>query len=1335
MALLALGPARISRRPTLVLDVAVEFLATEATFGAASRSGPMTRSFFRIHLPVLILLVSGGLMAMWLVTRAERETRADMVQKVQLLAQGMNARYLRTLDGTAADEAKPEYQRMKQQLQAVHTLYPNCRFIYLAGRKDDGSIYFFLDSEPAGTKDFSPPGQLYPEGSEVFRRVFDTKLATMEGPLTDRWGLWVTALAPVTDTATGGVLAVLGMDIDARLWNWRLARAALPAILLTLALAIIWITGAVLLNRRIRKKGAAPRWMRHVEPGLVVATGLSLSLAAMWFAYSSTSRHQAELFGNLADHQAGEFIERLQNVRDLQLEGLGRYYATRDYVTTQEFRDFTRSLTRAVSVTTWGWIPVVPAADRERFEAMARADELPEFEIWELDAQGNRVRAASRDVYYPVFQVAPGARIARVVGNDSGAEPRRLAALQEAMATRMTTATEPVTLASETGDQKGMVIYRPVYGPDRKLRGFVGASLRLENFLRFGVTPDRVPLVELALVHEGAPAESLAKTWTPAHPPASGRSLTRPVFAFGKAFTVTVHAGPEFGAAGPRWAGGLALVSGLMLTGTLATLVRFILRRRERLEQMVLERTAELRLSEESYRNQFANSSAIMLLINPAESTIIDANSTAVAFYGYPRERLVGMKVTEINPKTAAEMHQVLDSVVQGQRNRFEFQHRLADGSLRDVAISSSSIQYGGRTILHAIIQDITEQKQAQAKLRGSEEKFSKAFQANPSGLVITDFESGRFIEVNESFCELVRYSPGELIGRKSVELGIWGDADERRRVFKPLLDSGVLRNAPAQIYARDGTKKPILISGELVELNGKRCIVSMVADMTERERAAQELEAAHHDLQERIKELRCLYAITKLTGETGGSIGDLLKRATELIPSGWRFPEVARARITCDGEEFASPDFRVTPWIQSTDFMVAGLPAGKIEVCYLEERPEAEEGPFMKEERVLLRNLASQIGAAVERKRAEGKLHQLSSIIEQAPLSVVITNLDAIIEYVNPKFCAVTGFSRDELVGKDVRMLRSPETPPEVYQDMWAFTRSDRVWTGQTYSLKKNGESYLENVVAASLVDKDGRPRNYVTLKDDITAQKRFEEETKAKLAKEREVSDMKSQFISVASHEFRTPLAAAVGSLELLERHAAKLTEAKRLELLARIKTSLGRLTSIMDDVLQLSRADSGRVKVNRMNVDLPRFVQDIISQAEAGDRQQHRFVFERTGGPDAVPADTNLLNHVMSNLVGNAVRYSPAGTTIKVSLDIAAESFTFTVADEGIGVPEADREKVFEPFVRGSNVGQIGGTGLGLNIVKRYIELMGGRIDLLPAERGATFRVSIPLKQSPA
>jgi signal transduction histidine kinase len=259
--------------------------------------------------------------------------------------------------------------------------------------------------------------------------------------------------------------------------------------------------------------------------------------------------------------------------------------------------------------------------------------------------------------------------------------------------------------------------------------------------------------------------------------------------------------------------------------------------------------------------------------------------------------------------------------------------------------------------------------------------------------------------------------------------------------------------------------------------------------------------------------------------------------------------------------------------------------------------------------------------------------------------------------------------------------------------------------------------------------------PNRVLILIRDISARKRSERDVLRLLERERQLSEMKSQFMTVASHEFRTPLATAVGSVELLQRHADRLPVAKRAELFARIQGALDRLTSIMDDMLMLTRADSGRMTVNRMEVDLARFVADLIQRCETNDGRQHLFSFDHLGGPAIAPADTSLLHHVLSNLLENAVRYSPAGSRVAVTLDVEARAFAVTITDEGIGVPDADRERIFEPFVRGANVGQVAGTGLGLNLARRYTQLMGGRIELLPAARGAVFRVTIPLQQPPA
>ena len=197
----------------------------------------------------------GALFVWWITMQADGDMRAVLLQQVRLVAQPVNVKRVMALSGTEADMDSPGYRRVKEHLVAVRSANSQYRFLYIMGRRADGVIFFIADSEPVGSKDYSPPGQVYEEASEGYRRVFDSKSAAVEGPVTDRWGVWVSALVPLTDPETGSVVAVLGMDIDARGWKWDVAaHTALPVGLMLLLL--VGIVSAVVSTS---SAGASPK--------------------------------------------------------------------------------------------------------------------------------------------------------------------------------------------------------------------------------------------------------------------------------------------------------------------------------------------------------------------------------------------------------------------------------------------------------------------------------------------------------------------------------------------------------------------------------------------------------------------------------------------------------------------------------------------------------------------------------------------------------------------------------------------------------------------------------------------------------------------------------------------------------------------------------------------------------------------------------------------------------------------------------------------------------------------------------------------------------------------
>jgi signal transduction histidine kinase len=266
----------------------------------------------------------------------------------------------------------------------------------------------------------------------------------------------------------------------------------------------------------------------------------------------------------------------------------------------------------------------------------------------------------------------------------------------------------------------------------------------------------------------------------------------------------------------------------------------------------------------------------------------------------------------------------------------------------------------------------------------------------------------------------------------------------------------------------------------------------------------------------------------------------------------------------------------------------------------------------------------------------------------------------------------------------------------------------------------------------------------------EDITSQKLTEAEIEQALQTERELSELKSQFISIPSHEFRTPLTTISTSAELLERYRHRLSEEKQLTHLHRIQTAVGQMAQLLDDVLLIGKAGAGKLEFNPTPVDLVSFCGDLVAELQLTVKTQHQITFTHQGdctlaAQDASESndsrllttqsfpllDEKLLRHIFGNLLSNAIKYSPSGSTVHFKLTGLNHRAIFQVQDQGIGIPLEDQPRLFESFHRASNVGTIQGTGLGLAIVKQCVELQRGQISVESVlGKGTTFTITLPL-----
>ena len=370
---------------------------------------------------------------------------------------------------------------------------------------------------------------------------------------------------------------------------------------------------------------------------------------------------------------------------------------------------------------------------------------------------------------------------------------------------------------------------------------------------------------------------------------------------------------------------------------------------------------------------------------------------------------------------------------------------------------------------------------------------------------------------------------------------------------------------------------------------------------------------------------------------------------------------------------------------------------------------------------------LAAVVGERQSAREASLKFElQFRSFMRQLPGLAFIKDADGRVVFANEGYAACLGFDAQSILGKKNSDLFPSEFAKKLTEDdrrvlgagrdeEIEYSFAGRDWMARKFTItQQNAPPLLGGVV------------------HDISARKAAEREaeSKAMLAKEREVSEMKSRFIYMTSHEFRTPMSAAMGSAELLHNHLERLTADKREELFTRISTSFQHMTRMLDDILTLNRIDANHLDVRLGAVDLARFLRDALDEIQLADRDAHRFELHLKSDFPAFITDMNLLRHILSNLLTNATHYSLAGTLITVRAEADSTGMELSVEDQGIGISPSDLSRLFQPFERGSNVGAVRGTGLGLNIVKRMTELLGGAISVDSVEgAGSRFTLRHP------
>ena len=493
--------------------------------------------------------------------------------------------------------------------------------------------------------------------------------------------------------------------------------------------------------------------------------------------------------------------------------------------------------------------------------------------------------------------------------------------------------------------------------------------------------------------------------------------------------------------------------------------------------------------------------------------------------------------------------------------------------------------------------------------------------------------------------------------------------------------------------------------------------VIMVSTNITERKKMEEALRKQTDALNERVKELNCLYGISELVESEGISLEEILEGTVNLIPPSWQYPEVTCARIILEDQTFRTKNFKETAWKQTSDIMVRGKKIGSVEVFYLEEKPNIDEGPFLKEERSLIDAIAHQLGRVIDRRDAERELRIKEEAIASSVNAIALADLEGNLTYVNRSFLDMWGYVNDrEVLGKPVTEFW--EKREKVLEILKALA-CEKNWMGELVARRKNGSTFDVQLLANIVENEAGKAICIMASVVDITERKKIEQ--------------MKSDFVSLASHELRTPLTSIVGYVDLLlDGDTGEINKEQR-EFLEIISRNTQRFEALINDVLDVEKIESGRIQLKQEKVNLSEIVEISANTFKIMAETKGLKLEKEIKTPELeILGDPDRLSQVFSNLLSNAIKYTKEGE-VKVLAQNKGRFASVIVEDTGLGMTRDELRSVFTRFFRSedSYVRKTSGTGLGLSIAKATIERHNGEIKVeSKLGVGSKFEVILPL-----
>ena len=742
---------------------------------------------------------------------------------------------------------------------------------------------------------------------------------------------------------------------------------------------------------------------------------------------------------------------------------------------------------------------------------------------------------------------------------------------------------------------------------------------------------------------------------------------------------------------------------------------------------------------EDQYRTLF-NFSPNGILLEDATGSIIDANPAFCEMTGYSYEELIGNNIQMLtHPDVFNLVDQNIKKLLNGEKLKHIEKSIKKDGTITFMELSESRFLLPNGDIgIICIAEDISDRVKAQEALSISEESYKGLFNNATDAIYIQD-RNGIFVDVNMGAVRMYGYPRDYFLGKTPEILSAPGK--NNLSVTAKLVQKAF--DGEPQQFEFWGIDKNGKVFPKEVRLNkgsyfGEEVVIAFSRDISQRKQAMEALKESQRQIATLLGNLqgmayRCL-------NDKNWTMEFVSEGGIEL--TGYD-PTDLVCNHTISYNSLIHPEDREIVWDK---IQPALQKKQSFQVSYRIITKDKKEkwvfeqgiGIYSNEDKLLA--LEGFITDITERKHAEFEIRKLSRSIEQSPTIVVIVNLQGNIEYVNPQFYKVTGYSPDEIIGKNPRVLKSGNTPKSVYTSLWKTITAGKEWYGEFQNRKKNGELYWELANIFPLKDDHGKITHFIGMKEDITVRKKMVEDLLLAKEKAEESDRLKSSFLANMSHEIRTPMNAIIGFSQLLS--DVGVSDEERNHYISLIQNSSNDLLGLIDDIIDISKIEAGQIKIfksqyfvdNILNELYDSYNQILITKKN---KSNLKLIYNKPEGGQHIVLYTDIdrFKQIIRNLISNALKFTDTGIVefgFQVDHSQKYSLLCFYVKDTGIGIAADKLEIIFDSFRQASvsNTKIYGGTGLGLAITKKMVELLGGNIWVESApEQGSTFYFTLP------